>query len=226
MDKCWLYDNCNHKYCNAICPRQIKLSALFSNSKLPRSKWVKTKLFVDKDRTDADCFEQLRSIEDKIVSFVAKGNNLFIHSPISGNGKTSWAIRLLQDYIYKTWNAYDIQDCAILFIDVPKLLDSIKLNIGGYDDYAPDILAKVNNADLVVWDDIASKFGSSYDIDKLFSLINGRIENDKANIFTSNLDTDEIRQALGARLASRIGNGSINIEFHGSDKRVLAIKEM
>ena len=181
-------------------------------------------MVLDPDGTDLEAFKQLKDIESKIVSFVKNGVNLFIHSSISGNGKSSWAIRLLQTYVDKTWNSYDFQDCAVLFIDVPKFLNSLKLNINGTDAYAPAILSKVAKADLVVWDDIASSTGSNYDIDKLFSLINGRIENDKSNIFTSNLDTDAIRHALGARLASRIGNGSVNIEFNGADKRYLAVK--
>lgn len=43
----------------------------------------------------------------------------------------------------------------------------------------------------------------------------------KANIFTSNLNSDEIYSALGSRLGSRICNASINIELHGADKRIL-----
>ena len=224
MDNCFLYNNCNHKNCDKFCPRHLKSAFLLEASGLPKSKWTKTTLVLDPDGTDLEAFKQLKDIESKIVSFVKNGVNLFIHSPISGNGKSSWAIRLLQTYVDKTWNSYDFQDCAVLFIDVPKFLNSLKLNINGTDAYAPSILAKVAKADLVVWDDIASSAGSNYDIDKLFSLINGRIENDKSNIFTSNLDTNAIRQALGARLASRIGNGSINIEFNGADKRYLAVK--
>jgi len=225
MDKCFLYDNCNHKHCDTFCPRHLKTSHLLNASGLPRSKWVRTTLVLDADGTDLEQFKQLKDIENRIVSFVANGANLFIHSSNSGNGKSSWAIRLMQTYIDKTWNSYDFQDCAVLFVSVPRLLDSLKLNIRGFDGYAPDVLAKVSKADLVVWDDIAAKDGSSYDIDKLFSLIEGRISENKANIFTSNLDTDLMRQALGARIASRVGNGSINIEFHGADKRYLAIKK-
>ena len=226
MDKCFLYNNCNHKNCNKICPRKLKSSYLLGNAGLPEKKWARFPLVLDSDGTDHDCFAKLKEISDKIVTFVKEGGNLFIHSPISGNGKTSWSIRLLQTYVDKTWNTYDFQDCAVLFISVPKFLESLKLNINGSDEYAPFILDRVTKADLVVWDDIAAKSGSDYEINKLFSLIDGRIEKDKANIYTSNLNTDELRQALGARLASRIGNGSINLEFMGADKRCFAIKKI
>jgi DNA replication protein DnaC len=187
--------------------------------------WVKTTLVLDADGTDLEEFKQLKNIENHIVSFVTNGANLFIHSSNSGNGKSSWAIRLMQAYVDKTWNSYDFQECAVLFVSVQRLLDSLKLNIRGFDSYAPDILAKVGKADLVVWDDLAAKEGSSYDIDKLFSLIEGRLSENKANIFTSNLDAEAMRQALGPRIASRVCNGSINIELHGADKRYRAIKK-
>ena len=224
MQDCFLYQDCNHKNCNGFCPRKLKSSYLLSTSMLPESKWQRMTLKLDSDGTDLEAFKVLADIEAKIVNFVAQGASLFIHSSNSGNGKTSWAIRLLQSYVDKTWNSYDFQDCAVLFVNVPRFLESIKANISSKDPYAVTLLELIPKADLVVWDDIAAKIGSDYEVNKLLSLIDGRIANNKANIYTSNLNNEQIYQALGSRLASRICNGSINLEFFGADKRYLGIK--
>lgn len=86
------------------------------------------------------------------------------------------------------------------------------------------MLAKIPKADLVIWDDIATKTGSDYEINKLLSLIDGRYAKGKANIYTSNLNSAEINIALGSRLRSRICQASTDVELQGGDKRGLSVK--
>ena len=79
----------------------------------------------------------------------------------------------------------------------------------------------VLTCDLVIWDDIGTKASSVFESEHLLSMIDGRILNNKANIFTSNLNDVELHESLGDRLASRICNLGYNITFHGGDKRGL-----
>lgn len=225
MSQCFLYNNCNHINCDKMCPRKIKMSYLFTIAELPENKWVEQRLAIDADGTDLDEFNQLAAIKEKIVSFVRNGANLYLHSSNSGNGKTSWAIKLAQAFINKTWKSYEFDECAVLFVSVPKFLEAVKRNFTTPDEYATRLLSLIPKADLVIWDDIAAKAGSEYEINKLLSLIDGRIALNKANIYTSNLNSTEIYNALGSRLASRICNMSTDIELHGGDKRCLAIKQ-
>lgn len=225
MSNCFLYAECNHKDCDKICNRKLKLSYLFTEAELSESKWTKISLCVDKDGTDTNAFNHLASIRDNIVAFVKKGANLYLHSSTSGNGKTSWAIKLAQTYIDRTWKSYDFSSCAVLFVSVPTFLEALKRNISVRDDYAERLLSKISKADLVIWDDIAAKTGSEYEINKLLSLIDGRIAKNKANIYTSNLNRNDIYDVLGSRLASRICNYSTDIELFGADKRCLGIKQ-
>ena len=225
MSQCFLYNVCNHKDCNKICERKLKLSYLFSTAEIPENLWSQRTLYVDQDGTDLEEFRHLTQIGSKIVSFVKSGANLYLHSGISGNGKSSWAIRFAQLYLDRTWKSYTFTDCAVLFVSVPTFLEALKRNISAPDKYAECLLKKIPEADLVIWDDIAAKSGSDYEVNKLLSLLDGRISKSKANIYTSNLNKDEIYKALGSRLASRICNYSIDIELHGADKRCLGIKE-
>lgn len=225
MTNCFLYTDCNHKDCDKLCNRKLKLSYLFAESELPESKWTSTNLCLDGDGADRDAFNHLVEIKNNIVKFVKAGANLYLHSSNSGNGKTSWAIKLAQTYVDRTWKSQDFSSCAILFVSVPAFLEALKRNMNARDDYAERLLTKIPKADLVIWDDIAAKSGSEYEINKLLSLIEGRITKNMSNIYTSNLNSSEIYNALGSRLASRVCNLSTDIELFGADKRFLGNKK-
>ena len=111
--------------------------------------------------------------------------------------------------------------CKALFIDVPTFLLAAKSNITSPNEYFNHVMSNVMDADLVIFDDIGTKNSTVFEHEHLFSIINNRLSANKTNIYTSNLTDSELQQALGARLASRICNTSINIWFEGGDKRHL-----
>ena len=221
--ECIYRNNCNGRDCEKdFCPKQYRLDTLFNNSLLTDKQRQHVALKTDADGTDSNEFRRLAEIERQIEGFVADGYNLYLHSYGCGNGKTSWAIRLITTYIYKIWHKSNL-GCQALFINVPRYLLALKENISGHSDYADFINQHVKEADIVVWDDIAAKSGSEFELNHLLSLINYRIDAGKSNIFTSNLGPRELSNALGERLASRICNKSIDIELRGSDKRALGL---
>jgi len=222
---CPYKNKCNGKDCDKdFCIRKYKLDTLYSNSLLTDNFKIKKTIICDEDRTDFEEFTQLSEIERNIKDFVEQGKNLYIHSTTPGNGKTSWSIRLIQAYFDTIWAKTDLS-CRALFISVPRFLLALKENISKKNDYVTFIQENILTADLVVWDDIAAKVGSEFEVNHLLSLIDNRIAQNKANIFTSNLDRDHMYDALGERIASRICNMSIEIEFHGKDKRFLVPDE-
>lgn len=225
MEECFLYNNCNHINCDkSFCVRKYKLSKLYANALLSNKQRNRIALEVDSDGTDLNEFRQLAAIDKDIVNFVKNGSNLYLHSTICGNGKTSWATRFIQSYLTKTWPAADESTSPALFIDVGTFLSEWKLNITHKSSYISFVVDRLESADLVVWDDIAAKNASDYDVDKLLTIINARINAGKSNIFTTNSSPAEIANKLGERLASRICNSSIDIRLHGADKRDLALK--
>lgn len=225
MSECFSYANCNHKDCDKeFCLRRYKLTNLYDSALLSESQRRHISLRVDSDNTDIEEFKRLANIEANIVDFVKAGKNLFIHSSNCGNGKTSWAIRMIESYFNKIWPISDLT-CKALFISVPRFLIALKESISKPNEYADYIKDNILDADLVVWDDIAAKVGSDYEINHLLSLIDSRMAVGKANIYTSNLANKDMYVALGERLASRVCNTSIDIELHGADKRFLIIQE-
>ncbi len=221
MADCPYKTKCNGKDCASdFCLRRVKLDYLFDNAMIPESQRGSVALFTDGNGTDLKEFEALADIAKDIETFVQSGRSLYLHSSICGNGKTSWAIKLLKSYLYKTWAQGELT-CRALFISVPRFLLALKDSISNKNEYADHILKYVLTADIVVWDDIAAKVGSEFEVNHLLSLLDNRISQGKCNIYTSNLDNKHMYEALGERIASRICNFSLDIELHGQDKRFL-----
>lgn len=221
MSTCFLREVCNGKDCQKdFCLRKYKMDSLYSAALMSESQKKRITLKVDEDGTDLEQFKQLAAIENNIVNFVNEGKNLYLHSANCGNGKSSWSVRLAQAYFNKIW-ARTEGKCRVLFISVPRYLLAIKDNISNRNTYAEYIKENVLEADLVIFDDIAAKMGSEFELTHLLNIIDNRISLGKSNIYTSNLNRQQLYNALGERLTSRVANMSIDIELHGADKRVL-----
>ena len=224
MQNCYMYDNCNRKDCESdFCLRKYKVDSLYSAALMSDSQKQHIILRVDEDGTDLEQFKQLAGIEQNIVKFIAEGKNLYLHSANAGNGKSSWSLRLIEAYFNKIWARSD-GNCKALFISVPRFLLALKDNISNKSSYIEYIKDNALEADLVVWDDIATKASSEFEASHLLSIIDNRIALGKSNIYTSNLNRQQLYTALGERLTSRVANMSIDIELFGSDKRNLNVE--
>jgi DNA replication protein DnaC len=217
---CWLTGECNHIDCDCFCIKRFKLNFLYEQALVSPMQRKHIDLRLDASNTDRDEFIQLKNIEDNIIDFVNSGKNLFIHSEITGNGKTAWTLRLLQSYFNKTWAKADLS-CEALFIHVPTFLLALKDNITVKSEYIEHIKENVLTCPLVIWDEIGIKTATPFEMENLLSMINTRIDNGKANMYTSNLKPTDLYDKLGDRLYSRIINLSTDIEFKGFDKRAI-----
>ena len=225
---CNYTDNCK-KYREGTCPiinpdvdqfciKWFKIDELQNEALLTEKQKVPIKFKLDKDKTDKKAFDRLKEIEVNIETFVNNGENLYIYSHVVGNGKSWWSIRLLRAYFESIWYKTGIK-CRGLFINVPKYFISLKDSFNNYSEYIDHIKKNVLTADLVVWDDIATKGFTEFEMESLLNIINNRVDAGKANIYTSNLAGEELKQALGDRLYSRVANMSEMIIFKSTDKR-------
>ena len=227
-DTCKIYDNEKEScpYINSEikpCMRQYKINYLLDQALLSDAQKTRKALLLDVNKIDLQAFTDLSIIKNNIVSFAKNGDNIYIYSKIPGNGKTSWAIKLIQSYVNRIW-AESKLTCRVLFINVPKFLLALKASISNQSDYIDHINTYVNSADIVVWDDIGTKVATEFEHEHLLSLIDSRLLDNKSNIFTSNIVPNELSSFVGDRLASRIINTSKTIEFLGMDKRGLKLK--
>jgi DNA replication protein DnaC len=186
----------------------------FDNSGLPKSKYKPIRL--TPQSCDKNAFKQLADIRKNIDQFVKEGKNLYICSTTPGNGKTSWAIKMLQTYFHYVaeGNLFNVKG---MFISVANLLIKMK-------DFDNPLLAEfkenLQTTDLLILDDIAVTGLSQFDYLQLFTLIDNRMLANKSIIFTSNNVTlEDLEKSVGARLASRVWRNSTIIELRGDDRR-------
>ena len=224
-DTCCVKHNCV-KHANGyeeegiFCIKNFKMNSLYNMSLMREKQRQHRDLHIDADGTDKEMFSLLKQYEDHILDFVTEGRNLYIYSSNCGNGKTSWSLRLAQSYLNKIWYSTPTE-CKVLFINVPKFFIKLKDNIGTTNEYITHIKKYVADCDLVVWDDIGTKVGTEFEVENLLNIINNRIDNGKSNIYTSNIQPEELRTCLGDRLYSRVVNMSSLIHLQGKDKRGL-----
>lgn len=209
---CWYAKICDEDCSKCVTYPQMKWQ--FDNSGLPKSKYMPIKLIPQK--IDIEAFNKLADIRESIVEFVDGGENLYICGSNPGNGKTSWAIKMLQTYFHYVaeGNLWNVKG---MFVSVPSLLLQFKdFNSPLSKEYKDNL----ERADLLILDDVAVTGLTQYDYLQLFSLIDKRILANKSMIFTSNnTSLKDLENSVGARLASRIWNVSEVIEIKGGDRR-------
>ena len=105
------------------------------------------------------------------------------------------------------------------------MLLELKNNISDRSEYAEYVKQNVQKADLVVWDEVGTKGLTQFEHENILNFVNARLDENKANIYTSNLTNDELRNALGDRLYSRIVLNSDEVELLGADKRALRMEK-
>lgn len=215
IDTCWYKRICTEQ-CSENCIRYKLMYSLFKQSRLPEAQWDYKYLVCN--GADLSNFTQLKAKSESILKFIANGNNLYIYSENCGNGKTTWAIRLMYSYFDKIWHK-SCFDCKALFVSVPKFLYNCKRSISQDVKGFEELCNLMSEVDLVIWDDIGEMKASDYEHQILFQYIDDRINSKKSNIYTSNKNKGQLEDVLGVRLASRIYNCSECIEFLEEDKR-------
>lgn len=210
-EDCWYRNVCTYEQC-VNCIRYSEMKYLMDNSGLPKRKQHSIQLDGSRDQK---AFKLLADIKDDILNFVNNGESLYLFSEYTGNGKTSWAVKLLLKYFDTIWagNGFRVRG---YFQHVPMLFNTLK----DFSKSHEALKSTLETVDLVVWDDIASTKLSDFDRQQLLTLIDVRVSCGLSNIYTGNLTTQSaLELAVGDRLASRIWNMSTLVEFKGKDRR-------
>ena len=205
--------------CCELCPRYTKMHYLLGNSLLPKAWWMPKEFCTSEDDIDYEAHKRCFEIKNDIVNFVKEGKQLIIYGKNSGSGKTHISTRLMLAYFSKIWELTSFRPRA-LFIQTQKLFAELKKY--GQESYYKNFILENADVDLIIWDDLG--VDGSLDEkqhDFIYSIINEREMNKKANIFTTNKSSQELYDYLGERLYSRIVRTSEIIEFKNSDYRGL-----
>ena len=201
-----------------------KVRQLLVESGVPKKYYVPQKLV--RRQVDEQLWNFLEDYRNDVVNKVHSGNNLVITSPIVGNGKTSWAIRLLQRYIAETALDGDLGDKGV-FCVCSNMLE-IFGDFGYFETSIEffDYLNRLKNCKLLVIDEIGSGRITPVSYNHFYDLINYRVDNGLTTIYTTNYTDERIQEVLGERLYSRIYHTATVLEFKADNVRGYSYEEV
>jgi len=134
-----------------------------------------------------------------------------------GTGKTHLAVAILKEAISKGFKG--------LYWNVPELFLELRRRMDNTaEENEADLFDFARRADLLVLDDLGAERTSEYVLDRLYVLINRRYEDDSATIITTNKSLPELKLQLSPRIASRIAEMCVTMEFPEGDYRLLNLK--
>lgn len=149
-----------------------------------------------------------------LKSFKTGENSIILHG-LQGRGKTHLATSCAR--------AQQAKGHVVLALKCVDLLKRIKITYRMDREAESEILDIMQDVDLLLIDDIGTENPTDWVMEKLYMIIDHRVEHQKSSIFTTNLTGDEMIYRLGGALTSRIwGAGGLagQYEIEGKDWRV------
>ncbi len=135
-----------------------------------------------------------------------------------GTGKTHLAVAVMNELIRK-------RRVPSLFVTVPELLDNLRETYNKPGRNLDEWMDAVQNADLLVLDDLGSERVTEWVRERLFVIVNHRYREALPTVFTSNIGPKDLAAQLGDRTASRMIAMCDWIALEGDDYRETAAKE-
>jgi len=134
--------------------------------------------------------------------------NLLLHGSY-GTGKSHLSVSVTKELMAKGY------EC--LFLSLPKLLTKIKETYNNKGVTEDELLEAIQHVDLLVLDDIGAEHHTEWVNSKLFEILDDRAG--KATIYTTNLNSKELRTKINERNFSRMMENTEIIKMNGNDYR-------
>ena len=217
--RCYAEDYClkDKSSCSDVCGGYRVLRALYTLSRMPLKYQYRMDLIPDD--IDLRAFEALNEFKENIVDHVKRGEGLYIWGENTGNGKTSWACKIMGYYFRKIAFNSGLENEG-LYIYLPTFLDDLR---NSYNTASPEFdeeLEMVKNCKLLIIDDIGAERVTEWVRERIVSIINTRASNELCTIYTSNLSLKGLTDKLGDdRISSRIKGSVQEINLLGKDNR-------
>lgn len=144
-----------------------------------------------------------------VADSIADAPSLLLLGP-TGSGKTYLAYAALRAALVAhpraTWAATTFADFAAALRPQPKKDTEVEM-------------MRYRGADLLLVDDLAAAKNSEWVEEITYRLVNGRYEDMRPTIFTTNLALSDLKDAIGDRVASRLAETCTRIVLEGPDRR-------
>jgi len=151
----------------------------------------------------------LNACKEFVKEFSSNTNSIFM-SGKTGLGKTFLSSAIANELLQKGFN--------VAFDSIQNFLRMIENEHFGRSQNK-DTLQILNDADLVILDDLGSEFNSAFYSATVYNIINTRLNRNSPTIISSNLSFDELQQKYDDRIISRITGMYSWMVFVGKDIR-------
>lgn len=199
--------------CYKMCVDFNEIDLMMHNANIPH-KYVQPIVLYPSCKEDVESFEILSEIKKNIAAMVEQGFNLYIKSNQRQNGKTSWGIKILQNYIHHLIGKPGSKDRA-LYLDLNEYLRELKLSFDSKDKEFKETEKVMRECDLLVLDGIDEVRLSEYERNYLKMIIKSRLANNLSNIFIGRNTAGNLINAIGNDLKYYVEDNSTVISIYG-----------
>ncbi|MBR2877092.1 MAG: ATP-binding protein [Clostridia bacterium] len=137
-----------------------------------------------------------------------KNSGSFFFTGATGLGKTHLSLAVMNTVSQKGYNVF--------YGSADNIIKEMEKERFGRSN--GDIEEEINNADLLIIDDLGTEFKTAFSETAVYQLINNAILNSKPMIISSNLSINELEERYGQRVVSRLNSFEV-INFIGTDIR-------
>ena len=109
---------------------------------------------------------------------------------------------------------------AVSYESAGHLFSKLEKNHFNRTDETAAAVSEIENADLLIIDDLGTEMGGNFVTAALYSLINDRILSGKPTIISTNLNAQEIGERYSPQIASRLRGNFRQLSFVGEDIRL------
>lgn len=194
--KCYASDYCqkDKSSCSDVCGGYRVLRALYNLSRIPE-RYRYTIALKPENGEDLEAFTVLDNYKNDVLSMVDEGRGLYIWGKSTGNGKTSWACKIMSYFFRKIAFNTGLENEG-LYIFLPTFLEDLRDNYDNKDPEFDEILRMIKTCRLLIIDDIGAERVTDWVRERMVSIINTRVSNNLTTIYTSNLSPEELRSEL------------------------------
>ena len=188
----------------------LKESGLYHLSKYQSFDTFSLKYYLEDDDNYQTIKNHLETLKAFADGFGDDTNSNFLLMGPTGLGKTHLSTAAAVSVIDKGY--YVIYESAVNIFENFQAWEFRK-------DKSADV-EKYSECDLLVIDDLGSEMVTAFTVEKLYSLINERINNNRSTMINTNLTADELVQKYDKRIVSRLLGEYYILPFRGTDVRM------